>query len=625
MSVARKGPKSEERPPVLPQSQLGARCRRPARRGAGPPRPAGGPSPGAHLPRPPLVRPPLQLVPSGPPGRSADASRRQDFWEAFYGGVDYTGADRPRPVRRRGHFRRRGRSPRGATVGVDIDPVACAITRFELRAAEPPTWCRAGRAAADVGAAAGPLLPHDGPRRARSGRSCTPSGYSWSAAAAATKRRGPPALPARLRGRGHRQWAFCRSCHAVRELDREAKRSAARPAAPAPSSLPGPVRHGRLTCPDCQAERRPDRSRRPDRQPAGLAALRPGNHPRRTSHSDPLPMTEHGLSGRDRRGPRCASGPRSGRSAGGRTPDGWRWIPGRADPGGGSVRRPALHYGYRALPRAVQPPAAAAPVRPGRGHRGVDGPDPRGAGAGVQRPPDHQLHDDRTTPSAGGGWPRCSPSAPTGTSPGPSRSTPGWTAPAAAPSPTRCGRSSGPSSSPGPPRWPTSTAGSSAPARWPRTAAASRDPATADSRNSPARRGPERRPDPHRPALLRQHRLRRAVRLLPAVVAGVRAGHRAPGEGRAALPANLAARGRAGTATGRVPAGAGRLLRPDAAGAQGRRPARLQLPAPHRRRPGTALASALAAGGWRPVQVFPLLGNSTAGLHQHAGTILGTP
>ena len=35
-----------------------------------------------------------------------------------------------------------------------------------------------------------------------------------------------------------------------------------------------------------------------------------------------------------------------------------------------------------------------------------------------------------------------------------------------------------------------------------------------------------------------------------------------------------------------------------------------------------ALASALAAGGWRPIQSFPMLGNSTAGLHQHEGTIL---
>jgi putative DNA methylase len=34
-----------------------------------------------------------------------------------------------------------------------------------------------------------------------------------------------------------------------------------------------------------------------------------------------------------------------------------------------------------------------------------------------------------------------------------------------------------------------------------------------------------------------------------------------------------------------------------------------------------ALAVALAAGGWRPVQVFPMLGNSTAGPHLHEGTI----
>jgi adenine-specific DNA methylase len=35
-----------------------------------------------------------------------------------------------------------------------------------------------------------------------------------------------------------------------------------------------------------------------------------------------------------------------------------------------------------------------------------------------------------------------------------------------------------------------------------------------------------------------------------------------------------------------------------------------------------ALATALAAGSWCPIQVFPLLGNSPAGLHQHDGTIL---
>jgi adenine-specific DNA methylase len=34
-----------------------------------------------------------------------------------------------------------------------------------------------------------------------------------------------------------------------------------------------------------------------------------------------------------------------------------------------------------------------------------------------------------------------------------------------------------------------------------------------------------------------------------------------------------------------------------------------------------ALAYALAAGSWQPIQVFPLLGNSGAGVHRHEGTI----
>ncbi len=35
-----------------------------------------------------------------------------------------------------------------------------------------------------------------------------------------------------------------------------------------------------------------------------------------------------------------------------------------------------------------------------------------------------------------------------------------------------------------------------------------------------------------------------------------------------------------------------------------------------------ALAFALASAGWQPIQVFPMLGNSSSGLHQHEGTIM---
>ena len=34
------------------------------------------------------------------------------------------------------------------------------------------------------------------------------------------------------------------------------------------------------------------------------------------------------------------------------------------------------------------------------------------------------------------------------------------------------------------------------------------------------------------------------------------------------------------------------------------------------------LGFALARGGWQPIQVFPLLGNGSSGLHRHKGTIM---
>ena len=53
---------------------------------------------------------------------------------------------------------------------------------------------------------------------------------------------------------GDRQWAFCRSCHRVHLLDRDAKEFRC-PACKTQTVIAfGPVQHGRLVCPACQAE-----------------------------------------------------------------------------------------------------------------------------------------------------------------------------------------------------------------------------------------------------------------------------------------------------------------------------------------------------------------------------------
>src|SRR4029077_9564428 len=62
----------------------------------------------------------------------------QDFMEHFYGGVDYNGLTVLDPFVGGGTSVVEAARLGASTIGVDIDPVACAITRFELRAADAP-------------------------------------------------------------------------------------------------------------------------------------------------------------------------------------------------------------------------------------------------------------------------------------------------------------------------------------------------------------------------------------------------------------------------------------------------------------------------------------------------------
>src|SRR4051812_39568205 len=61
-----------------------------------------------------------------------------DFWTAFYNGVDYSGLTDLDPFVGGGTSVVEAARLGASTIGVDIDPVACAITRFELAAADAP-------------------------------------------------------------------------------------------------------------------------------------------------------------------------------------------------------------------------------------------------------------------------------------------------------------------------------------------------------------------------------------------------------------------------------------------------------------------------------------------------------
>jgi len=69
---------------------------------------------------------------------AARLSPDADFWEAYYSGVDYCGRTVLDPFVGGGTSVVEASLLGANTLGVDIDPVACAITRFELDAGQTP-------------------------------------------------------------------------------------------------------------------------------------------------------------------------------------------------------------------------------------------------------------------------------------------------------------------------------------------------------------------------------------------------------------------------------------------------------------------------------------------------------
>src|SRR4051812_23449000 len=69
---------------------------------------------------------------------AARLSSDGDFWKAFYDGVDLSSLTVLDPFVGGGTSVVEAARLGASTIGVDIDPVACAITRFELAAADAP-------------------------------------------------------------------------------------------------------------------------------------------------------------------------------------------------------------------------------------------------------------------------------------------------------------------------------------------------------------------------------------------------------------------------------------------------------------------------------------------------------
>jgi adenine-specific DNA methylase len=277
---------------------------------------------------------------------AARLRRGADFWKAFYEGVSYSGLTVLDPFVGGGTSVVEAARLGASTIGVDIDPVACAITRFELAAADAP----------DLGASLANLQTSVGKRLDRYYRTRTTTGAVrrvlhafWVQVVRCRSCRlvieAHPHYQLAYEAEGERQWAFCRNCRRVHELGRDEKSFRCQDCQKNTVIEEGVVDYGELVCPACAAtERLIDVAARmsspPDWRLFALETVPLEGASRRCLMSD---RTFQAATDEDRERVGAARRALLRR----RTADGLRWVPQRAIPTEGRADDRLLDYGYR--------------------------------------------------------------------------------------------------------------------------------------------------------------------------------------------------------------------------------------------------------------------------------------
>ena len=187
-----------------------------------------------------------------------------DFWRAYYDGPDLTSWTVLDPFVGGGTSVVEARRLGASVTGVDIDAVACAVTRLELRAGDLP----------DLGPRLDRLTEEIGEPWRRFYRTVGPDGkprdvlhFFWVQVVACRgcgeEIAAHPHYRLAYEAEGNRQWALCAGCGEIHVLDRAASAHDCAGCGTRTFIAVGPVRYGRLACPRCgAAERLIDLARR---------------------------------------------------------------------------------------------------------------------------------------------------------------------------------------------------------------------------------------------------------------------------------------------------------------------------------------------------------------------------
>jgi len=175
-----------------------------------------------------------------------------DFWAAFEGGADATGLTVLDPFLGGGTGLVEAQRMGAKVIGGDIDPVACAVSSFQLDAPGMPDLDDAiAHLKATVGSALRPLHVVKGPE----GEEREVVHWFWvqmvDCRRCGTATEAHPHFRLAISEDKERQWAFCRACHSVRNVAMTDATLACEACGEITEIEAAPAKRGKFTCPSC--------------------------------------------------------------------------------------------------------------------------------------------------------------------------------------------------------------------------------------------------------------------------------------------------------------------------------------------------------------------------------------
>lgn len=183
----------------------------------------------------------------------ADAvSSTDDFWQQYHRGTSYDGKTVFDPFVGGGTSVVEAQRLGASVIGVDIDPVACAITRFETAAESAPELTEVLES---LKASVGQRLARYYETRDSKGRERTVLHYFWVQRVACgecgKESDAHPHYQLAFEAQGTRQWIFCSGCGHIADIDKSRKTHDCPKCKVTTRIARGTVSHGEFCCPGC--------------------------------------------------------------------------------------------------------------------------------------------------------------------------------------------------------------------------------------------------------------------------------------------------------------------------------------------------------------------------------------